>query len=384
MAKEFWQQVKAAIIEGNPDEVARLISDDDSNLRMSTVFGSWLHMAAKYGQLGVAKRLVEMGVDVNARGGVSNGTALNVAASKGHVPIVEYCLTCGAEFDTSEPERNPLIGAVYGGHKTVVETLLRHGLDPNVTHILDNGTRRNALSYARRRGQNEIAELLLAAGCATPAATLAVTNQETNRTLLSMMEERYGEVSEITMPEIFPIDDESYIRLYAIRPSDRHHCWTLFTVGMSAVPMTVPDGQEVYRFAELLIHLPASWPMPFGTESSKEPGWPVSWLHQIAYYPYQENTWLGGRWTIISNDEPPEPFASNTGLSCMLLIADFAGWSPIIVDNKQIHVYTLVPIYAEERDLETQFGVPELLRRFDQAGVTTIVDSSRMNVAQIR
>ncbi|MBW3596396.1 MAG: ankyrin repeat domain-containing protein [Planctomycetes bacterium] len=223
MAQQFWQQVKAAIREGNPDKVARLIGDDESKLTMSTVFGPWLHLAAKYGQLSVAKRLVAMGVDVNARGGVSNGTALAEASSEGHVDIVEYLTSCGAVLDVSEVQNNPLIGAISGGHWQVAEVLLRHGLDPNVTYVLDSGKRRNALSYARRRGQTEIAELLVAAGCTVPAATLAEANREAHRKLSSVMAEQFGEVFELRLPDMFPVDDESHISLRVIRPSDKHH-----------------------------------------------------------------------------------------------------------------------------------------------------------------
>ena len=35
MNPQFWQQVKAAIKEGNADEVARLIGDDESKLTMT-------------------------------------------------------------------------------------------------------------------------------------------------------------------------------------------------------------------------------------------------------------------------------------------------------------------------------------------------------------
>lgn len=42
--------------------------------------------------------------------------------------------------------------------------------------------------------------------------------------------------------------------------------------------------------------------------------------------------------------------------------------------------YTLMPIYAEERDDERQYSVRELLRRFEQYNVVTIVDISRVNV----
>jgi len=66
----------------------------------------------------------------------------------------------------------------------------------------------------------------------------------------------------------------------------------------------------------------------------------------------------------------------------MLLIADFANWSPVQISrDKRVHFYTLTPIYAEERDYERQRGVRELLRRFEQHNVEAIVDLARVNVA---
>ena len=80
------------------------------------------------------------------------------------------------------------------------------------------------------------------------------------------------------------------------------------------------------------------------------------------YYPQQENTWLGGRYTIIFNDEL---FA---GLWCLLLIADFAGRRPVrISGDKPVHFYTLAPPYAVEHDFERQHDVHQLLRQFDQS-----------------
>lgn len=344
------------------------------------MFGPWLHLAADSGQLGVAKRLVAMGVDVNARGGVAKGTALREATSAGHLDVIDLLLSCGAELDTSQPERNPLFAAISGGHSSVASLLLGKGIDPHVTYVLDDGRRRNALSYANRRGQTEIADLLKAAGCIVPAETLRDANKEARQKLLAALSVLFGDTSELALPELFPVDDDSHIAVHVIRPSDKHRCLTLFTTGISDLPMSIPDGQDEYRYAELLIHLPATWPLE--PDANEEFTWPIAWLRKIAYYPHSAGTWLGGRHTIISNDEPPEPFAPSTGLSCMLLIADFEGWTPLkISDDKRVHFYTLVPIYAEERDLEIRLGVLELLRRFERANVTTIVDVSRVNVA---
>lgn len=49
------------------------------------------------------------------------------AASDGHIEIVKLLLLSGAELDVSEPERNPLIGAIYGGHLDIVKLLVEHG-----------------------------------------------------------------------------------------------------------------------------------------------------------------------------------------------------------------------------------------------------------------
>ncbi len=54
--------------------------------------------------------------------------------------------------------------------------------------------------------------------------------------------------------------------------------------------------------------------------------WPIEWLKRIARYPHDNDTWLGGPHTIIANGEPPEPFAPNTKMSCLLLLAVSERW----------------------------------------------------------
>lgn len=382
MNTPFWKQVQGAIKAGNADRVAELIGDDKAKLTMSTIFGPWLHIAADKGQLDVAKRLVAMGVDINARGGVAKNTALDHAASKGHLDVVEFLLSLGAEIDVSEPERNPLFAAIYGGHPAMAELLITNGLDPHVTYVDSRGQPRNALAFANERGQKAIAEFLVAAGCSLPSCEGShVNNEEAHRQIISAVVDEFGEVSQLALQEIVPVDDV-HVALHVIQPNEKHRSVTLFTAGMSDKAMSVPQGQEEYRYAELLIHLPDTWQLPNQSDRNEEDSWPISWLRKIAYYPHEQSTWLGGRHSILSNDEPPLPFAANTRLSCMLLIADFAAWSPVEISrDKRVHFYTLMPIYMEERDYERQHGVRELLRRFEQHHVEAIVDLARVNVA---
>jgi hypothetical protein len=156
---------------------------------------------------------------------------------------------------------------------------------------------------------------------------------------------------------------------------------TLFTTGRSGKAMTVPEGEEKYQYAELIMQLPATWLHPRVQKSNREASWPVEWLRQVAYYPHLNETWLGGKTTIISSDEPPVPLGPNTKQTCLLLIADFADWSPIKIGKKEIHFYTVTPIYTDERDFEKKHGVAALLERLKEAGNTAVVDVKRTSVA---
>lgn len=137
-----------------------LKKEDCDFLHMQTPFGTWLHVAASSGALEIAKKLVELGLDINKKGGTFKGGALNEAASCGYIEIVQYFLACGAELDISESERNPLFSAIYGGHKEIVEFLIAQGIDFRKKYTGHNMKNMDALAFAKERGQIEIAKIL--------------------------------------------------------------------------------------------------------------------------------------------------------------------------------------------------------------------------------
>jgi len=47
--KNVANDIRGAIREGDVEKVASLIGSDESRLRMTTVFGTWLHVAAASG-----------------------------------------------------------------------------------------------------------------------------------------------------------------------------------------------------------------------------------------------------------------------------------------------------------------------------------------------
>lgn len=113
---QIGKEIRSAIKRGDTQRVMELIGTDAELLHRMTPFGTWLHVAASKGQLEMVKRLIDIGADMNKQGGVFNGGAINEAASNGHFEIVRYLVANGADLDVSEPEKNPLFGAISNGH----------------------------------------------------------------------------------------------------------------------------------------------------------------------------------------------------------------------------------------------------------------------------
>ena len=152
--------IRNAIKRGDINSVKELISNNKEILHTMTPFGSWLHVAAKKGQIEIVEYLVHKGIDVNIKGDIFDASPLRVAAGEGHVEIVQYLIQSGAELDVSSAKRNPLFAAIYGGHKKIVEYLVNQGIDISVQYTGENIKGMDAYQYAKEFGQIEIAEYL--------------------------------------------------------------------------------------------------------------------------------------------------------------------------------------------------------------------------------
>lgn len=155
------KEIRTAIKQNNVERVVELIGSDMELLNMTMrPFGTFLHVAATHGKLEIVKRLIDLGADINRRGGIYGGESLNQVASKGQIEIVRYLLSCGAEMDVSEPERNPLFGAIQGGYVDIAKLLIENGIDIHVKYTGEYMKNMDALAFAHEQGQIEIANLL--------------------------------------------------------------------------------------------------------------------------------------------------------------------------------------------------------------------------------
>ncbi|MHC5325370.1 ankyrin repeat domain-containing protein [Priestia megaterium] len=103
---------------GQVDTLRDLLEKEPEMLTWMTPFGTWLHVAA-YGNLNIA----------------------------------EYLINQNVEIDTSEPDRNPLFAAIYGGHFEIVKLLIENNIDISILFSGDNMKDTDAYAFAIERGQ---------------------------------------------------------------------------------------------------------------------------------------------------------------------------------------------------------------------------------------
>jgi hypothetical protein len=389
---EYKEELQHAISNGDLDEVRRHFEIRD--LDSDEYDGTPLHHAACLGTLEIVKFLVEQGADINRRGGNFDCPAVTYAAFNGNTEIVRYLVELGSVLDTSHALRNPLLMAAEEGHFDIVSYLLNStNIDPHAAYRNPSGALINALTRAEENRHTKIVELLKSRGCRRPVEGVdkplweprpeSVVNQtpelQRAQQITDYVSLRFGLADDEGMQELLPMLEGMSVTIQSIPPSDEHPYLVLFTNGMSDRPMKVPAGQEAWRYAELVMHLPPDWPHPRDAQGDARWLWPIHWLRKAAYLPHLNETWLGSSGTIIPSADPPVPLGPNTKQSCLLLIPDFANLSDplVLADGKLIHFHTVVPLYTEERDYEAKFGLREFYQRFIQRKVSITVDIHR-------
>ncbi len=157
---EFGKKLRAAIKADDVDCVVTLLDDRRDILDVDTPFGTLLQIAARAGSLEVTRKLVEMGADIDKRGGALDAGPLTQAVSSGQIEIVRYLLSQGASFDLSEPYRNPLFSAIYNDRLVIVKLLIEHGIDYSIRYFGEIMKGTDALAHAEELGRTEIVDYL--------------------------------------------------------------------------------------------------------------------------------------------------------------------------------------------------------------------------------
>lgn len=155
-ASELYQEIQL-----NPDwEKLHEITPEKIELKDS--FGaSLLHIAAKNGEVGLAKKLIDAGADVNAETTMGH-TPLHRAAAKGHIDVVNILLdsdVINVNADSGDGT-TPFHMAVIHGYFDIAKALLGKGA--NIDATLIDGM--NAFHLAAYYGFPDIIKFLLKKG----------------------------------------------------------------------------------------------------------------------------------------------------------------------------------------------------------------------------
>ncbi|WP_369977722.1 suppressor of fused domain protein [Xanthomonas bundabergensis] len=161
----------------------------------------------------------------------------------------------------------------------------------------------------------------------------------------------------------------------------------LVTSGMSDLPMTLSEGVEAPRHMELMLSLPADWPLRQQDFEDERHYWPIRLLKTLTRLPHKHATWLGFGHTV-PNGDPAEPYAPGVGFDGAIVLPPVSApeaFGELVIDaDKTIVFMTIVPLYPEEMALKLKKGSEALLDRFDAKGVGDIVEPGRVNVARKR
>jgi len=165
-------------------------------------------------------------------------------------------------------------------------------------------------------------------------------------------------------------------------PDKPYH--SLVTSGVSDRPMAVPDDMEDFSRVELMVHLPADWPLDQQSLKNDENYWPIRWLKMIGRLPHDFDTWIGYGHTI-PNGNPAEPIANTPFTSVMLMPPYWHDPDFYQLQTKsgaKIFFFILMPLYQTELDLKLKKGVDDLEALFEKNEIGPVVDLGRKNVAK--
>lgn len=183
------------------------------------------------------------------------------------------------------------------------------------------------------------------------------------------------------------VSDVVHIDVHVVAPTPERNCYTLVTSGMSDRAMTTPEDQKEEAFAELMLCLPADWPMEEDALQELENSWPIHLLKYLARMPHEYETWLAGGHTV-PNENPPVPYAPNTKF-CAVTFVNPQTTPPEferlkVNENKAINFWAVIPLHLDEINLALKKGVEPLYELLNEHSVTELLDMNRPNTVKKR
>jgi hypothetical protein len=195
---------------------------------------------------------------------------------------------------------------------------------------------------------------------------------DTVRRVTAHIEAHLGSVEHIYRGKI---QGQPQIDILTIPPTSHRDSFTIVTAGMSDLPMTTPRNLHQYRFAELYMHMPATW-------NYDTAPWPIELLAELAQLPHKTASWLGyGHNTSLDDhgiSSVPLPFTGALLASSLFQNEQFQTLQ--VSPGKRIYFYNVCPLQADELELVQRTGPTYLEDLLISQGLTGAVDVHRQSV----
>lgn len=175
---------------------------------------------------------------------------------------------------------------------------------------------------------------------------------------------------------------ENEIPLIALDIESRSQVTVISTNGLSDYKMPVPEKLAGREYNELCFCLPSYWEW----ENLENPNmnWVFAWIQKLAKHVIEKETWFGPGHTIPSGKDLP-PY-SETMLQTHLILSDPIllenELQPVLVDGKNIHFLTIIPIFSEEMDFKQVKGSFKFFQKLKSKGVDDLLDDYRITMTK--
>jgi len=155
------QEIHDAAQQGHLDKIKTILANHPEYIEIQDQAGRRsLHFAANSGHIEIVKYLLSKGADIHAKT-KANTTVLHYAALKGSLEIVKLLVEKGVEIDIKNVQvTTPMYYAASGGHREVVQYLIDKGAKVDALDR-EEGT---PLHFAAKNGHTKTIEVLIEMG----------------------------------------------------------------------------------------------------------------------------------------------------------------------------------------------------------------------------
>ena len=172
-----------------------------------------------------------------------------------------------------------------------------------------------------------------------------------------------------------------HVDVLAVAPTPVLPQWTLVTSGMSDRPILRPrccePGPPAKLYRELILALPAHWPLDQPDTRAAATDWPVRDLRSLARYPHRLGAYVDWQHTVGTPDARADPGCPYPGALFAGSQTLPRGVRDLEAEGHAIAFMSVYPLFPSELRHARRHGSESLIDRLLLLGVTDRLDPTR-------